>query len=35
MTILCLMETSTLTSLVKNYYLDEIVPFLLEYEFLK
>ena len=28
-------DLSTLTSLVKNYYLDEIVPFLFEYEFLK
>lgn len=28
-------DLSTLTSLIKNYYLDEIVPFLFEYEFLK
>ena len=28
-------DIATLTSLVKSYYLDEIVPFLFEYEFLK
>ena len=28
-------DISTLTPLVKGYYLDEIVPFLFEYEFLK